>query len=67
MEIRVLCPREKLLFTLKSVFKPISQLILNTERSCSGLLICGCLRLLLNLLKLVMFEAPENVSAGQGL
>jgi hypothetical protein len=53
------------LFTLKCVFKLISQLILNTERSYSGLLIFGyirgCLRLLLNLLKFVVFEAPETL------
>jgi hypothetical protein len=50
---------------LNCVFKLISQLILNIERIYSGLLIRGYirvgLRLLLNLLKLVMFEAPETL------
>jgi hypothetical protein len=61
------CAPEKIskFFTLKCVFKLISHSVLNTERSYSGLLIfgyiCGCLWLLLNLLKLVMFEAPETL------
>jgi hypothetical protein len=54
-----------ILFGFKCVFKPISQLILNTERIYSELLICGYirgyLRLLLNLLKLVTFDAPETL------
>jgi hypothetical protein len=64
--VRGLCPRKKFkIVYVKMCFKLISQLILNTERSYSGLLICGyirgCLRLLLNLLKLVVFEAPETL------
>jgi hypothetical protein len=55
------------LFTLKCVFKLISQSILNAERSNSGFLICGyirvCSRLLLDLVikTCVMFEAPETL------
>jgi hypothetical protein len=49
------------LFTMRCFSELIFKLILNTERSYTGLLICGyirgCKRLLLNLLKFVMFGA----------
>jgi hypothetical protein len=60
-------PRKKIskLFTFWCVFKLNSQLSLKTERSYSGLLICGNIhghkRLLLNILKFAMCEAPESL------
>ena len=66
LRVRGLCPRKNLENVYVEVcFMLICQLILNTERSYSELLIFGyirgCLRLLLNLLKLVVFEAPETL------